>query len=133
MSSAVSTRGRKLAPGGRSRWNPGKKGRSELHAGFPAAWPWSEAHWQDVCTVVQWQDAWGDWHDVEGWRGTLDGVSADVSGKIVGHKTWWVAAKDLGKGPFRWQVYRCENGKLLATSAPFYLPGSQGRVEESQV
>ena len=22
--------------------------------------------------VVQWQDAVGDWHDVEGWRGALD-------------------------------------------------------------
>lgn len=108
-------------------------GRIELHAVFPAAWPWSEAHWQDVCAVVQWQDAWGDWHDVEGWRGTLDDVSTDTDGKIVGHKTWWVAAKDLGKGPFRWQGHRCANGKLLATSAPFYLPGSQGMVEESQV
>jgi hypothetical protein len=22
--------------------------------------------------VVQWQDAFGDWHDVDGWRGHLD-------------------------------------------------------------
>ena len=120
-------------PAGARAQSKSANGRMELHAVFPAAWPWSEVHWQDVCTVVQWQDAWSDWHAVEGWRGTLDDVSTGVSDKIVGHKTWWVAAEDLGKGPFRWQAYRCGNGKLLATSAPFYLPSSPTMPEESQV
>jgi len=46
-------------------------------------------------SVVQWQDSAGNWHDVEGWRGTLDNR---------GVRRWWVAAKDFGTGPFRWVV-----------------------------
>ncbi len=63
-------------------------------------------------TVVQWQDARGQWHDVDGWQGTLDGSL----------QIWWVAPRDLGKGPFRWQVYRSYGGSLLATSQSFSLP-----------
>ena len=46
-------------------------------------------------SVVQWQDSAGNWHDVEGWRGTLDSS---------GYIRWWVAAKDFGTGPFRWVI-----------------------------
>jgi hypothetical protein len=46
-------------------------------------------------SVVQWQDINGNWHDVEGWRGTLDSN---------GYIRWWVAAKDFGTGPFRWVI-----------------------------
>ena len=46
-------------------------------------------------SVVQWQDSAGNWHDVEGWRGTLDSH---------GYIRWWVAAKDFGTGPFRWVI-----------------------------
>jgi len=46
-------------------------------------------------SVVQWQDVNGNWHDVEGWRGTLDSH---------GYIRWWVAAKDFGTGPFRWVI-----------------------------
>jgi hypothetical protein len=66
-------------------------------------------------TVVQWQDASGGWHDVEGWRGSLEGNA---------HQMWWVARSDFGKGPFRWVV--CENptGNLFAESQSFFLPRS---------
>jgi hypothetical protein len=82
-----------------------------------------------VWTVIQWQDAWGNWHDVEGWRGTLDGVSITESGgdeDVVGLKTWWVAESDLGKGPFRWVIYQNEGGQLIGTSEPFQLPNFNG-------
>lgn len=73
-------------------------------------------------TVVQWQDNLGDWHDVEGWQGTLD--EGDV-------KVWWVARADLGKGPFRWLV--TQGGELVATSEAFYLPGSAGETTRVSV
>jgi hypothetical protein len=34
-----------------------------------------------------------------------------------------VAAKDFGTGPFRWVVTQGKNGRPLATSALFNLPG----------
>src|SRR5512143_1602836 len=67
-------------------------------------------------TLIQWQDARGQWHDVDGWQGTLDG---DL-------QVWWVAPRDFGKGPFRWQVYRSYGGSLLATSQAFSLPRRTG-------
>lgn len=68
-------------------------------------------------TEVQWQDALGGWHTVDGWRGGLDSISSGV-----GLKTWWVAPTDFSKGPFRWQVYRGKGDSLLATSTTFNLP-----------
>jgi hypothetical protein len=88
-------------------------------------WPWAEVHWQDLWTEVQWQDDKGEWHAVDGWRGTLDRV-IEKEGVIIGQKTWWVAEDALGTGPFRWQVYQDEGGRLLTTSNPFDLPGSDG-------
>ena len=67
--------------------------------------------------MVQWQDAFGAWHDMEGWQGTFDEGNK---------KTWWVAKADFGKGPFRWTVtQRC---KMLASSEAFYLPTVTGQV-----
>lgn len=65
-----------------------------------------------VWTVVQWQDANGDWHDVDGWRGS-------AAGGVV---EWWVAPKDFSTGPFRWVVYPTADGEMIAVSEPFYLP-----------
>jgi len=76
---------------------------------------------QELWTVVQWQDGSGDWHDVEGWQGTLDDIQNEI-----GYKVWWVAKSGLGTGPFRWLVYQSKGGRLLATSEPFYLPGFKG-------
>lgn len=73
-------------------------------------------------TVVQWQDAQGDWHDVEGWRGTLDEVA-----KNEGRKVWWLPVDLFGAGPFRWVVYAPHGGTMLATSPAFYLPTATGQ------
>jgi hypothetical protein len=74
--------------------------------------------------VVQWQDAFGDWHDVEGWQGTLD--EGDL-------KTWWVDEDDLGKGPFRWDLRQGIGGASVAVSESFYLPQSNGQVVKVEV
>jgi hypothetical protein len=72
----------------------------------------------EVWTLVQWQDSGGNWHDVDGWQGTLD--KGD-------QKTWWLAPDLFGKGPFRWLVYRDpEAEEPIAISEAFYLPDSPG-------
>jgi hypothetical protein len=69
-------------------------------------------------TLVQWQDEAGNWHDVDGWQGTLDDG---------GQRSWWLAADLFGKGPFRWLVYRGADGdRPIATSEAFFLPDSPG-------
>lgn len=70
-------------------------------------------------TMLQWQDGEGNWHDVDGWRGTLeDGV----------WKRWWLPSYLFGKGPFRWLVYEHSGGELLAVSRSFDLPTLPGQV-----
>jgi hypothetical protein len=97
-----------------------------------SGWAVIELHVQpaqaDRWTVVQWQDALGGWHDVEGWRGTFD----DISGG-VGKKIWWVARPDFGTGPFRWVIYQNQGGKLLAASEAFRLPSSENSAVVVQV
>ncbi len=66
-----------------------------------------------VWTMIQWQDADGDWHDVEGWQGTVE---------LDGTQTWWVDGTQLGTGPFRWRIYTEQDGSPLAISDDFYLP-----------
>lgn len=83
-----------------------------------------DLRWQNLWTVMQWQDALGNWHDVEGWRGTLDEVA-----KGEGRKVWWLSSDLFGAGPFRWLVYAQPNGVLLATSEAFHLPDATGRIE----
>jgi hypothetical protein len=103
-------------------------GSIELRVRFPAALPGRESPWQELWTVVQWQDPHtGTWRDVESWQGTLDGVRGE-GGAVVGHKTWWVAQRDLGTGPFRWLVYRSQGGPLSVTSEPFDLPAGGGET-----
>jgi hypothetical protein len=103
-------------------------GRIELHARFPQTWSWETIHWQELWTVVQWQDEWGVWRNVEGWQGGLDQVIADEGGRIVGKRMWWVNHSDLGKGPFRWLVYRSKVDWLIGASEPFHLPTNDGDV-----
>lgn len=69
----------------------------------------------ELWTIVQWQDAQDDWHDVTGWQGTLD------DGNL---KTWWVGEADLGTGPFRWVALG--TGDSVWISDPFYLPATPG-------
>jgi hypothetical protein len=72
-------------------------------------------------SVVQWQDAQGGWHDIEGWRGTV------VGGKTI----WWVAEKDWGKGPYRWVIYQHETTphQIIAVSDLFLLPTRPGELK----
>jgi hypothetical protein len=89
--------------------------------GFTARWP-------ELWTAVQWQDAQGRWHDVEGWRGALDNIQGGV-----GRKTWWLADNLFGRGPFRWLVAQEEGGPSLAISEPFYLPQVAGETVQLKV
>jgi hypothetical protein len=75
-------------------------------------------------TVVQWQDGSGNWHTVEGWQGT-----AYEGNRVL----WWVSHADLGKGPFRWVVYRSPGGVWLGNSQSFNLPGYDGATVKVEV
>jgi hypothetical protein len=79
--------------------------------------------WQELWTVVQWQDINDGWHDVEGWRGTPDRVAEGA-----GSKVWWVAQKDFGTGPFRWIVHLGQGSEHLVQSDPFTLPDAAGAI-----
>jgi hypothetical protein len=105
----------------------------KLQVQFPADWPWASVHWQDLWTVVQWQDAWGDWHTVEGWQGELDDVVVNAAGVVSGHKTWWVAQKDFGTGPFRWVVTQGKGGTPLAASKSFDLPSFNREIVTAEM
>jgi hypothetical protein len=105
-----------------------------MPASTSPGWAVIELHVQPAAelalwTVVQWQDRLGGWHDVEGWRGTLDEASNGV-----GKKVWWVARANFDTGPFRWVIYQGPGGKLLATSGSFQLPryeNTMGVIEVS--
>jgi hypothetical protein len=110
---------------------PPAGGFIQLRVQLPETWASANTSWQDLWTVVQWQDEKGTWRDIEGWQGMPDGIEEPV---LAGKKKWWVMEADLGKGPFRWVVYQSQGGQMLATSAPFDLPESKGetvRVEAS--
>ncbi|MBK8903064.1 MAG: hypothetical protein IPM53_17880 [Anaerolineaceae bacterium] len=103
----------------------GQGARVHLQAHFSQNWPWDTMHWQeDLWLKVQWLDAHGDWQDVEGWQGTLDGIQ-QLDG-WMGMKEIWLADAHLGTGPYRWQVLVKDDGRLLATSEQFYLPSKGG-------
>jgi hypothetical protein len=65
--------------------------------------------------VVQWSDSAGSWHDVDGWKGSVDS----------GFQTWGVFQSEFGRGPFRWVVSQGSGGKIVGTSASFNLPGQK--------
>jgi hypothetical protein len=68
--------------------------------------------------VVQWQDAQEGWHDVEGWRGSLNNKR---------QMRWWVSPTDFGRGPFRWIVYAEPNSSVVIGSSDFFnLPTESG-------
>lgn len=76
----------------------------------------------DWWAVVQWQDAAGVWHDVEGWQGNFN-AQHQVS--------WRIAPKDFGTGPFRWTVFE-SHGRInvVTVSEEFWLPVASGRTME---
>jgi len=89
-------------------------GQSGQGAGIELHVPAAQSNWW---TVVQWQDAQKNWNTVTGWQGSFDEIKSGT-----GSKLWWVAAADLGKGPFRWAIYNAKGGQLLAASEAFNLP-----------
>jgi hypothetical protein len=102
--------------GGQQHWTYGAGAGSisfiEFHlSSVPAAW-WTE---------IQWQDAWGEWHDVEGWQAPFDQIREGV-----GIKRWAVFPRDLRTGPFRWLAFQRAGGEVVAISQPFNLPQFQG-------
>ncbi|GJM40153.1 MAG: hypothetical protein DHS20C20_04350 [Ardenticatenaceae bacterium] len=103
----------------------GQGARIHLQAHFSQDWPWESMHWQnDLVLQVQWLDEFGEWQDVEGWQGSLDAIQQKED--WVGMKELWFADDRLGTGPYRWQVFVVENGRLLITSDQFYLPSKSG-------
>jgi hypothetical protein len=66
--------------------------------------------------VVQWVDGLGQWHDVEGWRGQVEGDQV----------LWYVDQADFGAGPFRWVVY--DDQDVLCASEAFMLPEAKGQL-----
>jgi hypothetical protein len=100
-------------------------GLIELRVQFPR--DGIDFQWQELWTIVQWQDEFGHWHNVEGWQGSLDKVT-EKNEMIVGRKTWWLASDLFGKGPFRWMVYRVQKGKLVGESESFYLGECPGKT-----
>jgi hypothetical protein len=65
--------------------------------------------------AVQWCDSAGGWHDVEGWKGSVD----------TGFQSWGVFPSEFGRGPFRWVVSQGSGGKIVGESAQFNLPAQQ--------
>jgi hypothetical protein len=96
-----------------------------LHAYFPGSWDFHAIHWETPWTAVEWQDGEGNWHTVEGWQGNFDHALPEGD-RHFGLKTWWVAPRDLGTGPFRWVVYAEGGGAYLARSEAFALPATLG-------
>jgi hypothetical protein len=99
-----------------------------LRVAFGETWPETGLEWQDLWTVVEWQDARGSWHAVTGWQGSLDAVADEV-----GTKQWWLHKGLCGAGPFRWLVLERQGGVVLDTSEPFYLPAGPGQVTVVEV
>lgn len=94
-----------------------------LEITFGDDWAGHELAWQDLWTVVEWQDEEGTWHVVEGWQGGVDKVSGQI-----GWATWWLANDLLGRGPFRWVVYERRGGPVMVVSESFHLPAFRGRI-----
>jgi hypothetical protein len=86
-----------------------------------------EQEWHRLWTVVQWQDACGEWHDVEGWRGTPDGFSNGMA-----WKGWWVSSQHLGQGPFRWLIYPQEGAPAIVSES-FFLPSRTDEMLQVEV
>ena len=75
-------------------------------------------------TRIQWQDALGGWHDIDGWQGSFN-----PDQRVL----WYVGEEHLGDGPFRWLVYESQGGDLLAVSQSFDLPSRGGEVLRVEV
>ncbi|MDJ0754874.1 MAG: hypothetical protein QNJ45_15235 [Ardenticatenaceae bacterium] len=74
-------------------------------------------------TIVQWQNAQGEWFDVETWFGQTE---------PDGSKMWWVAPEDFDTGPFRWVLLNDE-GEAVSSSEPFEMPTRNGQSVVSTI
>ena len=109
-----------------------------LEATFSTTWPWTEVPWQALWTMVEWRDAQGDWHSVEGWQGQFDALRTTPaeSGEfgVIGVKTWWLEDDLYGTGPFRWVIYRSPKALYrVGVSRSFWLPEKDGAGSISEV
>lgn len=76
---------------------------------------------RQALTGVFWRGADRLWYPVEGWRGRPN---------AEGIVRWAVAAKDFGRGPYVWIVFKDDNGSRPRWwSNPFYLPGESQIVQ----
>lgn len=74
---------------------------------------------QESWTKVQWQNASGNWIDVDGWQGSFHPESSDSSLFVE----WWVGPEIMGDGPFRWVIYADGYAnQYLSTTRTFSLP-----------
>ena len=76
-------------------------------------------------TIVQWQDEFGRWHDIQGWGGypTWDAQNQEWAVE------WWVDEENFSEGPFRWVGTADENNqKRLFVTASFILPERMGQI-----
>ena len=94
-----------------------------LEVVFDDDWPTRGVAWQDLWTVVEWQDVDGTWYEVAGWQGGLDKVNGGL-----GWKVWWLEDDLLGRGPFRWVVYERYGGAVIVVSDAFDLPERVGKM-----
>lgn len=70
-------------------------------------------------TEIEWQDGLGDWHKVDGWRGSTTNDQIQ----------WFVGSELLGSGPFRWLVFSEENEMLLGVTNQFCMPSNSGDIQ----
>jgi hypothetical protein len=96
---------------------------------------------EGLWTQVQWRDAFGEWHNTDGWGGTLIEKEQLVR--------WYLGEELLDTGPYRWQIFErntytlsgdpsdggklVATNKLLASSQPFYLPEDPGQTLDIEV
>ncbi len=71
---------------------------------------------------VQWGDAIGGWHRVDGWSGSLD----QITPQGVPFKRYTVFPSNYGQGPFRWVIYNLDGQTVWAIGPKFTLPTVDG-------
>lgn len=112
-------------PGGPTPAPAPEGGLIELILHFDPSLAPTLVSWQ---TQVQWQDGLGEWHNVEGWRGTADELHNDW-----GRKSWWLDREHLGTGPFRWVIYSDGSEEPIKSSDKFFAPTGDGGITRTSM
>lgn len=71
---------------------------------------------------VQWGDAIGGWHRVDGWSSSLDHLTPQG----VPFQRFTVFSDNFGQGPFRWVIYNTDGVTVWAIGPKFTLPTQPG-------